>query len=686
MSKDFLLEILTEDLPARYVDIGIKQLKQNAESQLTKNELSYEAFNVYGSPRRLILHIKSLQELQGDKVLKKTGPSKKIALDAQGNFTKAALGFARSAGVEPDALIFKPNEKGEEFLYIEQEIKGKNVKELFSEILSYLFSKFNFPKSMYWNETKFMFPRPLRGLLILFGDEKIDFSIAGVSSDLVTYGHRFLSDNKKITISSIDDYFQKLNENFVIYDKEKRKDFIQKEGTKAVKGKVKFDDSLLNTVANLIEYPVIQVCEFDKKFLDLPSEIIVLEMKEHQKYFSVFDENGKLTNEFLVILNNTSNQYTKEGNERVLTARLKDAEFFIQEDLKVKSLDEYNVKLTGVLQHEKIGTLKDKSDKIVKIAEFISDSLQLKERESVLRAALLCKSDLVTNAVFEFTELQGIIGGEYARRLGEPEEVALGIAEHYKPIGVGDDVPSQTTGAIVALSDKIDTVVGGFSADLKPTSSKDPYQIKRAAFGIIRILIEKELKINLKELILFVLELYSKQDDQLLFNEIMNFFKTRVSTVLKDHNITKDEVDAILSVDFSNISDAYLRISVLHNFREQADFNDLILGLKRMDNILKEASSFQEIDENLLTEKAEKDLYAYYMKKNKIVSDLIQSQEYEKVFQELSSFKSVVDKFFDDVLVMDKNEKVKQNRLSLLHSIVVLFKSILDFEKIVGKK
>ncbi len=685
MKKDLLLEIFSEDLPAGVALSGINQIKQNAEEILLSLDLKYESVQSYGTPRRIVLHIKNLDEQQTDKTIKKTGPSKSAAMDKEGKYTQAALGFAKAAGIAPEKLQFTKTEKGE-VLYAEQEVKGKQTKELIPQIFNDLFRKFHFAKTMYWDETKFNYPRPLRGLLAFWGNEVVDYSIAGLKASNITYGHRFLAGNRKITVKDIPDYFKQLAEASVMLDPLEREKRIQESGQKELPAGLtaRFDKALLDVVVHLVEFPIPQVCEFDTKFLSLPSAITLLEMKSHQKYFPVFDTAGKLSNKFLVILNNAKSKFTQEGNQRVVTARLKDAEFFITEDMKVKSLADYNNGLKNVLQHKDIGTLADRLDRIRKVTDIIVSELKIADSTDIKRTAELCKADLLSKAVFEFTELQGVIGGEYALRLGEKAEVAKGIEEHYKPLGADDSIPSSMTGCVVGLADKIDTICSGFSAGLKPTSSKDPYQMRRAAFGVIKILIDKKLEIDLKKILSKAIEIL-KNPDQKILPEILDFFKGRMETVFGDRGITYDEIDAILSADFSNIYEAFLKISVLHENRKKDDFVKLITGLKRMSNILKDVKEFKTTDAGKLVDQEEKDLYKFYQEKKAACAEPIKKRDFATVFRHLASFKPVVDRFFDKVMVMAEDVSLKENRLALLHETSSLFRSVLDFDKIIIK-
>lgn len=685
MKKDLLLEIFSEDLPAAAAATGIAQLKQNAIDHLLALDLKYDSLNTYGTPRRLVLHVSGLEEKQADKVVKKTGPGKSNALDKDGKYTQAALGFARSAGIEPEKLQFTTTEKGE-VLIAEQSVKGKETKELLPQMFDELFKKFHFAKTMYWDESKFSYPRPLRGLLAFWGDAVIEYSQAGLKASNITYGHRFLAGNKKITVKNIPDYFTQLKAASVVVDPVEREKMIVEQGQKELPAglTVRFDRALLDVVVHLVEYPMPQVCEFDPKFSKLPTAITLLEMKSHQKYFPVFDKDGQLSNKFLVILNNTKSVFTKDGNERVVTARLKDAEFFITEDLKVKSLSDYNSRLKDVLQHKDIGTLADRLERIRKVTDIIIEELKLTETNNIKRTAELCKADLLCKAVFEFTELQGVIGGEYAKRLGESDEVAKGIEEHYKPLGAEDTIPTSITGCVVGLADKIDTICSGFSAGLKPTSSKDPYQMRRAAFGVIKILIDRKLELNLQKVLTKAIEIL-KNPDMKILSEILDFFKGRMETVFSDRGITYDEIDAILSADFSNIYEAYLKISVLHDNRQKDDFIKLLTGLKRMSNITKDVKEFKAVDVSKLVDKEEKDLFAFYQEKKSACVDPIKKRDFAVVFGHLAAFKPVVDKFFDKVMVMAEDKSLQANRLALLKEISGFFRGILDFDRIIIK-
>ncbi len=690
MQKDLILEIGLEEVPARFMSDALEQLKNKAQKLLNDNRLKCKNLHTYGTPRRLTLYIEDLSSMQEDLIEEAKGPSKNVAYDSEGIPTKAAMGFAKSRGVDIKDLIIKEIDNGE-YVFAQVKKEGKNTIEVLPQLFKELVFSLSFPKPMRWADYQMRFVRPIRWIMALFGDEIIPFSIEDVHSDRITYGHRFLS-NGIIEINNPREYISKLEDEYVIVDPSKRKKIIAdqiKELEQKEFGFVDKDNELLEEVNYLLEYPTALCGKFDEKFLNLPQEVLITPMKEHQRYFPVWDEDNKLLNKFVTVRNGSSDylDIVTAGNENVLKARLEDAKFFYEEDIKIK-LDEKVDKLKNVVFQEKLGTVYDKMLRIKDLTEYISQKLNSSSivKENALRCAYLTKADLVTSMVFEFTELQGIMGYYYALHDGENEEICTGIREHYMPRYSGDNLPSTDVGKIVAIADKIDTITGCFAVGIQPTGSQDPYALRRQAQGICLIIKESNLDLSLKDIIVKAYKNYEssinlKLSEDEVINEMSIFLKQRLSNIMEEEGIKYDIVNSVLNVSWEKGADVFKRAKALSIFKEKQEFEALLTAFTRAGNLSKKAVKI-EVKESLFEEGIEKKLWKEFLIVKEEASPLIEKGEYLKALSVISNLRDIIDEFFEEVMVMVENSRIKNNRLALLKNISDYMSNIADFSKI----
>jgi glycyl-tRNA synthetase beta chain len=685
--KELLLEIGTEEIPAGFVPQALSDLKELVQKEFEVNRIDFKGIQTLGTPRRITLRIESVSERQRDEEIRKIGPSKTTAFDSQGAPTKAAIGFAKGQSVPVDSLEVIQTEKGEYVCAVKREA-GRPTLEILPAILPGVILSIPFKKSMRWAEVPIRFARPIHWILCLFGGEIIPFELGNVRSGNITYGHRFMH-SEPIVVNDFKSYLSKMREAKVIVDPAERKARIEegmiREGAR-VSGKVLKDDELLDEVNFLVEYPLPLCGSFDEKFLRLPREVVIHSMKEHQRYFPLADDHGQLLPHFLFISNliPKDEKVVVKGNERVLKARLTDAAFFFEDDLKVP-LEKRVEELKKVVFQAKLGTSYEKVVRFKNLATFLAERIDPKLRQTVERTALLCKADLVTGMVGEFPKLQGIVGREYARLSGEKGEVYEAIYEHYLPGFSGDRLPSGPVGDIVSIADKMDTIVGCFGVGLVPTGTADPFGLRRQALGIIRIILEKEYTLSLVELI----EESGRQLNEKMerpFSEVktdvLDFFQTRYQNFLLDKGYPFDVVEAVLSTSFDQLLDVQRRIDALREAREWKDFESIVIGFKRAMNILKGAPSRKEIDPSLFSEPAEKNLYQAFMDAKGEIDQLLNKRDYSSSLLEMSRMKKAIDGFFDGVMVMVEDEVIRNNRLALLDAIGKLFLRFADFSKL----
>lgn len=692
MAKDFILEIGTEEIPARFMGAVISQMEDMTRQWLTSNRLASEASAAFGTPRRLVVYITGLAEKQEEFTEEVKGPATKAAFDAEGKPTKAAEGFARGQGVGVNDLIVRETPNGEYIFAVKKRI-GQETSGLLPEFCTSLITGLSFPKPMRWGSKEMRFARPIRWLLSLFDEQVVPFEIEGLPSDRITYGHRFLSQGP-IVINRASEYFGKLKDKYVIVNQVERKELIWNQIVAlaaAEGGLVVPDDELLEEVTQLLEYPTALCGGFAEDYLRLPKEILITPMREHQRYFPVVDSDGKLLNKFITVRNGTDAflETVKEGNEKVLRARLADAEFFYVEDLKVPLRDNVE-KLKKIVFHESLGTVHEKVERVMELGNYLAQELGITEPavlESVKQGAYLSKADLVTNVVYEFPELQGIMGKEYAQKNGEPTAVAETIFEHYLPRFSGDILPATDPGRIASIADKIDTIVGCFAVGIQPTGSQDPYALRRQALGICYIALDARLEFSVTGLINKAYSLYAgkikaKLSAEQTSDEVMEFFRLRLKNIFSDKSYSYDVVDAVLAAGYDRLSDTLQRIDALANLRNQEIFGKLLTAYNRVANLAKNAVA-DSIDPQLFTEEVERSLYAEFIKAGEEMKIFLQEHQYRQFLQRFALLQQYIDNFFDGVMVMIDDEKIKNNRLALLRNIAGLTSAVADLTKIV---
>ncbi|MUT66685.1 glycine--tRNA ligase subunit beta [Paenibacillus sp. NEAU-GSW1] len=692
MAKDLLLEIGLEEVPARFVRGAMNQLQDKLVKWLAESRISHEAVEVYGTPRRLAILVHGVQEKQADVNEQVKGPSRKIALDDQGNWSKAALGFARSQGVEPEQFFFQEL-AGVEYVYANKSSVGIETAAVLSEGLTNLITSMSFPKNMRWGNYELKFVRPIKWIISLFGEDIIPLEIAGVQSGNTTRGHRFLGGDTVVKLPS--EYKEKLRAEQVIVDVAEREQLIVsqiKQLAEEQSWEIAIKDDLLEEVLFLVEYPNVLFGKFDPSFLRIPQEVLITSMREHQRYFPVLNAEGQLQPFFVTVRNGdrTSIEQVAKGNEKVLRARLSDAKFFYEEDQKL-AIGDALAKLETIVYHEELGTVADKVRRIRATADRIAGILGVDNdtASSVSRAADICKFDLVTQMVYEFPELQGIMGEDYAAKAGESEVVAKAINEHYQPRFAGDRAPSSLTGAIVSLADKIDTIVGCFSIGIIPTGSQDPYALRRQASGIVQIVLAQNLSLQLEELFNASLAVHAergmKRSEAEVSKELNEFFGLRVKNVLSEQNVRYDVVDAVMAAGFNNLSLAVERallIQGLASGAEKAEFKLTIDAFNRVCNLAAKAES-RSVDSALFAETAEGALYTAWQAAHPAVVKAMADGDVAAALAQLSSLKEAINGYFDGVMVMAKEDDVRANRLATLALIADDISGIADFSKLV---
>ena len=684
MSKTLLLEIGTEEVPAHVMPGILSQLKKNAAKTFDELRIEYKNIKTLGTPRRSALLVEGLAEQQADLSKENRGPAVNIAFDADGNPTKAAQGFARGQGVKPEELVTKDG-----YVYAMVHEKGGQTVDLLGDTLKGLVDGLNFPNNMHWADLDYKFIRPLRWLVALYGQDVIDFEVANVKSGRTSRGHRFLSEGD-FEIANAEDYVEACRKASIIVDQNERCEMIRQqiaEVAAANGGQAEVNEDLLEEVLYLVEYPTALCGKFDEKYLALPAEAVITPMRDHQRYFPVLKD-GQLLPLFITIRNGGKEhlETVQHGNERVLRARLEDAQFFFDEDRK-KTLEQHGEKLKTVVFQDGLGTIYDKALRLEVLAGYIADAIGANEQDKkdAVRAAKLAKADLVTGMVTEFTELQGVMGREYALLDGETKAVAQAIDEHYMPRFAGDSQPASVAGRIVSLADKIDTIVGTFSRGLIPTGSQDPFALRRQALGIVNMLKEAQYHISLSQLVAKAMELLKIADagqQAKLQNDVADFMKLRLKNVLADAGIRYDVVDAVF-VTVDDIYGVFLRAQAVNEAVKQ-DMEKTIQAFVRTGNIARKAEDVQAaVEAGLLAEQVEKDLCKAYEAAASKVEKEVAAQDYAGAIATLSQLAAPIDAFFDGVMVMDKDEKIKNNRLGLLKLVDNLICQVADFSKIV---
>ena len=685
MAKDLLLEIGTEEVPAHVMPGVLAQLKERAEKAFQENRIAFASVRTLGTPRRMALLVKDLAEKQADVTSENRGPSVKIAFDADGKPTKAAQGFARGQHVAPEDLVEKDG-----YVYAVVHETGKETAELLKTLLPELICALSFPNNMRWGSLEFKFIRPIRWLVALFDSEVIPFEVANVTSGRVSRGHRFLSQGD-FSIAKADDYEKDCEAQYIIVDPEKRKAMIRAQIEAVAKengGRAEITDDLLEEVLYLVEYPTALCGRFEEKYLQLPPEAVITPMRDHQRYFPVKDDAGKLLPLFITVRNGGKEylETVQHGNERVLRARLADAQFFFDEDRK-KSLEEHRDKLKTVVFQQGLGTMYEKTERLAQLADFIADEIGADEKahKHARRAALLSKADLVTGMVTEFTELQGIMGREYAKLDGECDKVAIAIDEHYMPRFAGDAQPQTTAGRIVSTADKIDTIVGTFHLGKIPTGSQDPFALRRQALGLVHMVIEAKYHLSISRLVAKAMDLYGiteAEERAKMQADVAEFLRLRLRNVLEAEQIRYDAADAVLG-DVDDIYNVLLRARAVTAFTGQKDAAQSMQAFVRVANIARKSAAETIYPERFHIAE-EMALYQAYTSTKSAVESLVSGEDFEGAIDALTELAAPIDAFFDNVMVMDKDEMIRENRLALLRSVDAVIRDVADFTKIVA--
>ncbi|WP_071130679.1 glycine--tRNA ligase subunit beta [Enterococcus timonensis] len=675
---DFLLEIGLEEMPAHVVTPTLQQLKEKTENFLAEAGISYATINSFATPRRLALQILGLPEKQEDTQEEAKGPAKKIAQDDKGNWTKAALGFARGQGAAPEDLFFKEL-NGVEYVYVNKYNIGKKTADVLLNLKG-IVENLNFPVTMHWANHDFTYIRPVHWVVALLDEEVLPLEIFEIPAGNVSRGHRFLG--KDTTVVNPESYEESLLAQFVIVDPSARKEMIRQQIAKFAKDnswQIVLDEDLLEEVNNLVEYPTAFVGNFSKKYLEVPQEVLVTSMKEHQRYFDVRDADGKLLPHFIAVRNGNSEKIAnvQKGNEKVLTARLEDAEFFYQEDLKL-SIDHCVEKLKNVTFHEKIGSVYEKMSRVHVLAEKIGARIGLDDTQlaDLARASDIYKFDLVTNMVGEFPELQGVMGEIYAQKQGEDAAVATAIREHYLPSSAEGELPETSVGAVLAVADKLDSLLTFFNVDLAPTSSNDPYALRRQAYGVIRILANEKWSLSIPELLSEAVEIYNqdvdtfglefRDDQQLLFT----FVKGRLRQLFAGENIRYDVIEAIVNGQHEDLNKMLSAARLLKKHLSDDNFKSAVEALTRVINLGKKAMDLAELKVNpdLFENNSERTLYDAVEDLKKQFPDLTLEEQYEK----LAGLQDLIENYFAETMVMSDDVAIKKNRLTQLKEIADL--------------
>ena len=666
MAKDLLFEIGAEEIPAGFMPNILGQLKTLAETKLNDAHLPFESIATYGTPRRLALIVKGLADTSAEISERHKGPSASIAYDADGNPTKAAIGFARGKGLDVADLVVEDG-----YIYAETKTAGVPAKDIVTDMLPQLITGLNFPKSMHWGNLDAKFVRPVRWLVALLDEDVIPVEFATVKSGNVTRGHRFLGADE-ITIKNAASYVETLKENFVMVDQDARRELISKQLHDIAASKnasIVWDDDLLEEINYLVEWPTALCGGFEESYLALPDAAIITPMKDHQRYFPLVDQDGKLLPMFLTVRNGSDHsiEVVQAGNERVLRARLDDAKFFFNEDRKKPLIDRQDG-LTKIVFQEGLGNLADKTERLLTLGRVFSEECELHEDARVVleRATELAKTDLTTGMVTEFTELQGVMGKEYALLDGESPEVAEAIFEQYLPRFAGDVLPQTEAGKVLSIIDKIDNIVATFSRGLIPTGSQDPYALRRQTIGILNILLNSEWNISLRPIIVESMNLLNvptdKQDK--LLGQVEEFITLRLKNIFLDREVPHHVIDLLLSNNELSVADVEGLVKAL--LANRIDENvELVQAFTRMYNLVKDVT-YTSVDESLLKEDAERALYEMATKASEASIDAWDKNDYDAVVAVPATLVPAINKFFEDVMVMDKDEAIKANRLQLV--------------------
>lgn len=686
---DYLLEIGVEELPARLASPVLTQFRELGERMLQENRIGFESVRVYSTPRRITLFIRRIAGVQADLVEEVKGPPRKAAFDEAGQPTKAAQGFARGQGVPVSDLVVRTTPAGE-YVFACKRIQGRPTAAVLSEQVPALINSLSFPRPMRWGDLDFRFIRPIRWLVSLLGDQVVDFELGGLHPGRFTFGLRnFHTD--PIELRNTEEYFERMREMSIVVDQERRRGMVREalqEEAARVGGRVIPDDDLLDEVTHLVESPLPVVGGFDPRFLKLPPEVVITPMKEHQRYFPVWNEEGKLLPKFIAFANGpVDRDLVRRGNEKVLRARLQDAEFFYQEDLRTP-LEGKVEKLKKVVYLEGLGTVYDRVQRLVSLSRYLSGVLGLTERqgENAERAAYLAKADLVTSMVFEFPELQGIMGGYYARAGGEREEVCRAIREHYRPRFAGDELPETKPGAVVSIADRMDSLVGCFALGLEPSGSQDPYALRRQALGICHIALSRGFDFSLRELIARAYENFQgmelKHSLAQVQEKLEEFFRVRLRGLFLDRGYSYDLVDAALGPSPDRIQAVRGRLEALVAVRQEPEMESLLTAYTRSSHLARQGGK-EEVDPALFREAEERDLYDTWLQIRDDVVRLAGEGKYREALLMGAQLTGPLDRFFSGVMVMVEDNALRENRLGILKDIATTLGMLGDLDKIV---
>lgn len=699
---NLLLEIGTEEIPAGYIEPALKALSSTLLQKMSQARIEHGSSKIFGTPKRLVIRVENVAAKQKSTKTEIIGPPGRVGFDEKGRPTMAAKKFAEKVGVSLSSLTIKETAKGS-YLCAKKAERGISTKTLLKNILPEAILSMPFPKTMRWADLDIEFARPIHSTLALLGEDIIRFKLGNIKSGRFTFGHSFMHPGR-IKVNASNDYIDLLRTAHVLVDMDERKKCVERDiarVAKSVKGMILPDDELVDIVNNLVEYPIAVVGNFDNVFLELPSEVLITAMREHQKYFAVINKEKKLMPYFIAVNNTTARDMAlvAKGHERVIRARLADAQFFYRSDLEISN-DERVEKLKGVLFQAKLGSMHEKITRVSQIAEFLAGEVDFgldnkKEvddlKGQVARAAMLCKADLVSHVVVEFPKLQGIIGRVYAKIAGELPTVSTAIEEHYRPTYSGGLLPETITGAILSIADKIDSICGCFSVGLIPTGASDPYALRRQGIGIIQIMCDKGFSFSLKEMIEKSLSLFRTKGTQRTNDTVQNvytFLQNRIAHLLAEEGYSKDVIAAIIGVSIDNIPDVWNRVVALEKLKAEPDFEPLAVTFKRVVNIIKKSGNIEtagkgrDVNEKLFEHKSESALYNAYKKVEKKVSDQMDKGFFEQALLDIASLRDSVDAFFDSVMVMAENKEIRNNRIALLGHIAALFGMFADFSKI----
>ncbi len=686
-NANFLCEIGTEEIPAGYLLPAVVFIKKSFGERMKDERIAFDAVEVYATPRRLAILASNVAPAQSEEEVELKGPSVKAAYDAAGMPTKALQGFLKGNSIEEGRVVRRTTDKGE-YLFATKMLASKKSGDILPGIVEDMVKNIPFPKRMRWSDLKLSFPRPIAYFCVLFNDTVVPLELSGIASSNKIRGH-YIRHNRMVEVKSIGSYDELLRENGVIVDHNERRRIIREElerTAKSLGGELVFDDELLETVTFIAESPYVLICDFRPEFLSIPDIVLITEMKEHQKYFAVRGSDGVLLPNFLVVSNNPPTAYIKAGNERVITARFNDARFFFNEDRKSKLADKVD-SLRNVLFHKDLGSIYDKVERLRFISAHLARVLALDSEtaDRIDRAAYLCKADLNTAMVFEFTSLQGKIGRIYALLDNEDPEAARAIDDHYRPRSQDDPMPEGIVSRVLSLAEKVDNLLGSYSVGNIPKGSQDPYALRRQAGAIVSMVVDGGMSIDMRALLEHCASRY--RDGAGLVKPILAFIGGRANTLFAERGFRYDEIDACLSIDYHNYLEQFRRARSLHEFRGREGFSEMLLSFKRMNNILaafrqKQPDYRLAFKSALMVEGAERGLYEFFNSRRDRINELIRTDSYRELFGLLIEGKSVIDGFFDEVMVMSDDTKIRDNRLALLETILEPFKGLLDFTKI----